>query len=54
VCLMLPDYDKRKIALELNGKNIHKKKNKKTGPLRDKWVFLGMKKRKTEVEEVEE
>ena len=54
VCSMLPDYDKKKITMELSGKNIHKKKCNKTGPLRNKWVFLGMRKRKTEVEEVEE
>jgi hypothetical protein len=51
VCSMLPDYDKKKIAMELSGKNIHKKKNKKTGPLKDKWCFFGMKKRKNEMEE---
>jgi hypothetical protein len=54
VCSMLPDYDKKKIVMELNGKNIHKKKNTKAGPYRLKWVFLGIRKRKTEVEEVDE
>ena len=54
VYLMLPDYDKKKIAMELNGKSIHKKKCKKTGPLKDKWCFFGMKKKKVVLEEVEE
>jgi hypothetical protein len=54
VCSMLPDYDKRKLALELNGKNIHKKKCQKTGPLKNKWCFFGMKKLRVVLEEVEE
>jgi len=48
VYLILPDYDKRKIAMELAGKNIYKKKYTKAGPYRLKWCFIGMKKRKME------
>ena len=54
VFLMLPDYDKKKIAMELSGKNIHKKKYQKTGPLKNKWCFFGMKKKKEEVFEDDE
>jgi hypothetical protein len=50
---MLPDYDKRKIAMELSGKNIHKKKYQKKGPLYNKWVFIGIKTRVVEVFEEE-
>jgi hypothetical protein len=53
VYLMLPDYDKKKITLELDGKNIRKKKYTKAGPYRLKWCFFGMKKRKEEDEQEE-
>jgi hypothetical protein len=51
VCLMLPDYDKRKIVLELNGKNVNKKKCVKAGPYRLKWCFFGIRKRVVEEDE---
>ena len=48
VCSMLPNYDKKKIAMELSGKNIYKKKQTKAGPYRLKWCFVGIKKRREE------
>jgi len=51
VCTALPDYDKRKIEMELALKNVHKRKYKKSGPFRDKWVFFGMKNRIVDDEE---
>ena len=44
----LPDYDKRKITMELGLKNVHKKKCLKAGPLRQKWVFVGINNKKIE------
>ena len=51
VCAALPDYDKRKIEMELSLKNVHKKKYQKNGVLKNKWVFIGIKNRIIEVEE---
>lgn len=39
----LSKFDNKKVTLELSSLNVHRKKCKKSGPLRDKWCFYGIK-----------